>query len=270
MHAPIKPIPHYHLSSLFKLFHTHSPLYLQLYSYHYAHVPLPIFIPASYTHQGTPLTIDWTKIFHQALTKPVRLHLHHVPFTLHRVSGWDWMKVYNSLEFSGYLQLTLQEKLPIWAALFTIPFEGKMSLFLNLGIHLCVLLFWWRVMSTARVSHTMLMILNGRNGSKVHLLTFGLVLPWRRFWYATLFMPTRIPEISLFGHEPWTSCHLLSRPLSRSLLQILSPPRINSTYLRIVISMWVLSWNKARVEGDRKDEAFTERVSMLHPFMCSI
>ena len=73
-----------------------------------------------------------------------------------------------------------------------------------------------------------------------------------------------------FGHEPWTSCHLLSRLLSRSLLQILSPPRINSTYLRIVISMWVLSWNKARVEGDRKDEALTERVSMLHPFMCSI
>ena len=31
-----------------------------------------------------------------------------------------------------------------------------------------------------------------------------------------------------------------------------------------------LQLDKARVEGDRKDEALTERVSMLHPFMCSI
>ena len=87
MHALMKPIPHYRLSSLFKLFHTHFPLHLQLYSNHYAHVPLPISIPASDTHQDTPLTNHRTKIFHQALTNPVWLHLHHVPFTLYRVSG---------------------------------------------------------------------------------------------------------------------------------------------------------------------------------------
>ena len=45
-----------------------------------------------------------------------------------------------------------------------------------------------------------------------------------------------------FGQEPCTSCHLLSRLLSRSLLQILSPPRIDPTYLWTVVNIRISSW----------------------------